>query len=223
MPTQTDKTVLITGFEPYGGRSINPSSEIVAQLAEQQLDQHTIIGHVLPVTFNTVQQHIDQLLSDYNPTLILSLGLYPGSPTLRLERIAINVADCELPDNDGALYRDQPLAAQGPAALLATLPLRAIEQQLLAAGIPAEITNSAGTYLCNAVLYRFLYALQSLGRADIPCGFIHLPYLPAQVAELLTAEQQGTPITDALASMALSLQVAAIKRAITACLSTQST
>ncbi len=122
--------------------------------------------------------------------MVIALGLWPGEPTVRLERLAVNLADCTTPDNAGALPRGELLDPNGAPTLSATLPLRAIDAALLAAGIPARLSDTAGTFLCNATLYTLLRAIERRGQR-IPCGFIHLPYLPQQVAEMLSGARTG--------------------------------
>jgi pyroglutamyl-peptidase len=148
----TGRSALITGFEPYGGRRVNPSAEVVKRLDGAKVEALTVLGRILPVSYRSLQAKIDSLLDEFEPALVLSLGLRPGDPTIRIERVAVNLADFEIADNDGALIRNEPLQGGSPAAMLSTLPLRSIEQALLSAGIPARVSNTAGTFLCNATL-----------------------------------------------------------------------
>ena len=143
--------------------------------------------------------------------------LWPGEPVIRIERVGLNVADFEIPDNDGHIATDGLVLGNGAVAKLATLPVRAMEQGLLDEGIPARISNTAGTYLCNACLYSFLSAAETM-REHVACGFVHVPYLPSQVAELqrqlkqeavLEAHQRAD-----MASMDLATGVRAVEIAI---------
>jgi pyroglutamyl-peptidase len=126
----------------------------------------------------------ETLLRDVNPCIVISLGLWPGESLIRVERAALNVADFEIPDNVGHVAADEPVLDNGAAAKLATVPVRAMVDALLDAGIPARISNTAGTFLCNACLYSFLSAAESTPER-VACGFIHVPYLPSQVADLV--------------------------------------
>ena len=148
---------------------------------------------------------------------MISLGLCPNEPVIRLERVAINVADFAIPDNDGVVLIDRPLDAAGAAARFATLPLRRIQEALLQAGIPARLSNSAGTYLCNKALYRYLGAIEESGRV-VPCGFIHLPYMPEQVAGMIAEMQAARSIErnrrPDIPSMSLDLMVEAVRIAL---------
>jgi pyroglutamyl-peptidase len=213
----TRPVALVTGFEPYGGRGRNPAGEVAARLDGMEIAGARVVGRNLPVAFAPLQEMIRAMLAEVDPAVVVGLGLCPGAAVIRLERVALNLADFEIPDNDGLVLIDQPLEAAGTAARLATLPLRRIQDALLEAGIPARLSNSAGTYLCNQALYQFLGALEQRGKA-VPCGFLHLPYLPEQVAGLIAEIQTARTIqrdrnTD-LPSMALDTMVEAVRIAL---------
>jgi pyroglutamyl-peptidase len=213
----TARVALVTGFEPYGGRGLNPAHEVMRRLDGTEIAGVPVAGRALPVSHRELRGRVDGLLDELDPAAVVALGLAPGAPMLRLERVAINVADFEIPDNEGAFLTDEPVEANAATALKATLPLRRIEAALLESGIPVHVSNSAGTFLCNAALFGFLHGLEARGRA-VPCGFIHLPYLPQQVAELLArtrAERRLEREQRAdLASMDLETMVRAVRRAI---------
>ena len=182
------RAVLLTGFEPYGGGHINPSLEVIRNLDGTEVASVPVVGRALPVDFRGLRQRVRALLTEIEPIAVLNLGLWPGEATIRLERVALNLAAFEIPDNAGELVHDMPLDPEAPAAIPSRLPLRAIERALLEAGIPARLSNTAGTFLCNATMYTFLQQT-----TDVPCGFVHLPYLPEQVASLLArAKEQRT-------------------------------
>lgn len=182
-------TVLLTGFEAYGGRSVNPAEVIVRSLDGVTVAGERIAGRRLKVELRSVGPAIRTSIAETDPRLVLCLGLWPGAPVLRLERVAINQADFDLPDNAGHTARE-PLDPLGPAAYAASLPLHAIRDRLLAAGIPCELSGTAGQFLCNAVMYHAL-AAAATRQPNPPTGFIHLPYLPEQVAALLAAGHAG--------------------------------
>ena len=209
------KRVLLTGFEPYGGRGFNPSAAVTEGLHGEVIDGVEVSGRVLPVALAGLAERVDRLLAETGPVAVINLGLAPGTPVVRLERVGVNVAEFDVADNAGYVCRDEPLQRRGPDALFATLPLRAIEASLLNAGIPARVSDTAGTYLCNATLYRFLYALRE---SATPCGFIHLPYAPRQVAELIDATRQGRRLEIEqradLASMDLATMTEAVRIAL---------
>lgn len=208
---------LVTGFEAYGGRGRNPAGEVAARLDGMQIGGVRVVARHFPVAFGPLTELVPATLAELDPALVISLGLCPGEPVIRLERVAINVADFEIPDNEGIVLVDQPVDAAGSAALLATLPLRRVQEALLQAGIPARLSSSAGTYLCNKTLYRFLAAIEQSGKA-VPCGFIHLPYLPEQVAGMIAEMHKARSIEQhrrtEIASMGLETMVEAVRIAL---------
>ncbi|CAN5265355.1 pyroglutamyl-peptidase I [soil metagenome] len=197
--------VLVTGFEPYGGLRQNPSHDVMERLDGETLEGLTIVGCSLPVSISELNETVGDLLLEHRPAAVLSLGLSPGESAIRIERLGLNLADFPIPDNTGERLRDEPLSGNGPAARWTTWPARKIERALLAAGIPARLSVSAGTYLCNACIYTFMEMLEETGES-VPYGFLHVPLAPAMVAHrLLTAE-------DDLASLP-SMDVAMIAEA----------
>jgi pyroglutamyl-peptidase len=208
---------LITGFEPYGGRGRNPAGEIATRLDGSEVAGVRVIGRNLPVALAPLDEIIPAMLAEIDPAVVIGLGLCPNEAVIRLERVAINLADFDIPDNDGLVLIDAPLDAGAAAARFATLPLRGIQGALLQAGIPARLSNSAGTYLCNKALYRFLGAIEQTGKA-VPCGFLHLPYLPAQVAEMIAQTQAARSVERQrrpdVASMSLELMIEAVRLAL---------
>lgn len=189
--------VLLTGFEPYGGRSQNPSAAVAEAFDGESNAGHVIRGAVLPVRLDGLAARLGALIEETAPAVVVSLGLYPGESAIRLERYGVNLADFDIPDNNGEVAREKLLDPGQPVALAATLPLAAIRRALLRQGIPAHISNTAGTYLCNAALFS---ALSLTAARQVPTGFVHLPYLPEQVAGLLP-ELDPPPPSMALATM----------------------
>lgn len=212
-----DRPVLITGFEPYGGRGINPAHEAMKQLDGRTINGKTIVGRGLPVSFAKFPAIATEIIEELNPSTVISLGLWPGESMIRIERVAVNIADFGIADNDGLLAVDQEIDPSGQAALLSTLPTRAIEQAMLGEGIPASVSTTAGTYLCNICLYSFLKAAQQ-HHEPVSCGFIHVPYLPEQVAGLLVAVRDQATVElhqrCDFASMSLDRIVRAVEIAI---------
>lgn len=203
--------ILVTGFEPYGGHGRNPSFEAMEALDGRVIAGVTIVGRKLPVSLARLWPALAALFDEAEFAAVISLGLQPGAAVIHLERGAANVADFDIADNDGQSVRDKPVSEHGPAARLATLPLRAIEGALLAAGIPARLSPSAGTYLCNACFYCCLEAIEASRRPTL-CGFLHLPCMPEQVAGTLLG--QDSRQVDILPSMELSRIVAGVEIAI---------
>lgn len=175
--------ILVTGFEGYGGRSANPSERVARALDGAKIDGAQVRAQVLPVDFAAIAQMMPALIDRHRPRLIISLGLWPGEPMIRLERVASNWSWFELPDNTG--HRQQGRVMEGgPDGYLTTLPADAMQAAIRAAGLPCRQSGSAGTYLCNATAYLTLHHCAQHHPATM-AGFVHLPYLPAQVAELL--------------------------------------
>lgn len=208
---------LVTGFEPYGGRGINPAAELARALDGTHIDALQVTGACLPVSLAAAPARLATLIDDLAPDIVLCLGLWPGEAMIRLERIALNRADFEIPDGTGHLARDVPIDAGGPDGLQATLPLRAIVDALLAAGIPARLSGTAGTYLCNATMYALLNHARRT-RPGLAAGFMHVPYLPAQVAllvqDLVAAEQMELHQRADVASMAFETMLQAVRIAL---------
>jgi pyroglutamyl-peptidase len=209
--------VLVTGFEPYGGRGLNPARDVARALDGTMIAGHLVAGRTLPVSYDGLARRLSAMIDELRPSLVISLGLWPGETAIRLERFGLNLADFEIPDNEGALLADAPIVAEGGTGLRATLPLRAIEAALLASGIPARLSSTAGTFLCNAALYQLLYLLGERA-PGARGGFIHLPYLPEQVALLLRETREARRLElhqrADVASMALPLQAKAVSIAI---------
>jgi pyroglutamyl-peptidase len=211
-----EETMLLTGFEGYGGRALNPAEEVVKRLAGSRIADVLVQGHTLPVTYAGLGARIARLILETRPQAVVCLGLSPGTPMLRLERLAANIADFEIADNAGALAHG-PVLEGGPDAYRSTLPLHAIRDRLLRAGIPARLSGTAGEYLCNACMYHALHACAARTPRP-PCGFIHLPYLPEQVAQVLR-KMRDSPRVELhqradFASMALDVQVEAVRLAL---------
>lgn len=209
--------VLLTGFQPYASRGSNPAFEIMQALDGKTIVGAHIVGRALPVSIASIRSKAQDIVEELHPSVIISVGLWPGEPVVRLERVGLNVADFEIADNEGALWQDRSISHNGPHARSATLPLKKIEQGLLEAGIPARISSSAGTYLCNACLYSFLEVVEQQEN-QIPCGFIHVPYKPEQVAELIVDIKQAQQLEQHqradLASMELSRSIQAVEIAV---------
>jgi pyroglutamyl-peptidase len=203
--------ILLTGFEPYGGLPSNPAAQTIEALDGNVIAGFCIAGRPLPVSLERIEAALAAAIEEIQPAAIISLGLAPGEAVIRIERVGLNLADYALADNDGAKTTDWSLAA-GAAARWSTLPIRRIEQALLAAGTPARLSETAGTYLCNACLYLALSFVEKRG-LDIPCGFIHLPMTPELAAHTLTngsasAFDRVTPASMELARIITAIRIA---------------
>ena len=172
--------VLLTGFEPFGGESINPSWETVKGIARIPAGME-LIRLLLPVSFDKSRRVLKEAFREHAPDMILSLGQAGGRSGIHLERIAVNMMDARIADNDGEKPRDELLYPGEDNALFSSLPLRKIEAALEEAGLPAQISNSAGLYVCNTVFYEAARLVRA-GRLK-GAGFIHLPFLPEQAVK----------------------------------------
>ena len=173
--------LLLTGFEPCGGSSLNPSQKAVEQLAQEGLPGIELVTAILPVDRLRGPERLLQMVEHTRPGAVLCLGEAPNRPVLSLERLAVNLLSFPIPNNQGEQVEDEPIIPGGPAAYFVTLPVRRAFQAILAAQVPIEISLSAGSYLCNQILYTLLNYLAH-SESDIPAGFLHLPRLPEQVA-----------------------------------------
>lgn len=200
-------TLLLTGFAPFGGEELNPSWEAVRRLDGERLGDLPVVAAQLPTEFGAALRVLDELLDRHRPTLVVAVGQAGGRTELSLERIAINVDDARIPDNGGRQPIDEPVVPGGPAAYFSTLPIKAMVHALRAAGFPAAVSQTAGTFVCNHVFYGLQHRLQGTG---VRGGFIHIPYLPAQAAN-----QPGAP------SMALETLVAGLRLELTCAATTQ--
>lgn len=164
--------ILVTGFEPFLDYKINPTMQIVEELNGKKIDCYDIVGRILSVDFQQSAEQLKQHIEEVKPQIIISLGLAGGRFKVTPERIAINVKDGE-PDNNGYTPVDERIHEEGADAYLTNLPIRSMVNRLQAEGYPAEISNTAGTYLCNNIMYEGLaYAQQHEG---VRAGFIHIP------------------------------------------------
>jgi pyroglutamyl-peptidase len=172
--------ILLTGFEPFGGDSTNPSwsaaRAAAGLLRAEGLDARAV---ELPCVFGEAIRELDAALERYHPEVVICAGQAGGRSRISLERIAINCDDARIPDNAGNAPVDRPVVPGGPAAYFSTLPVKAALAALLAAGIPAEVSQTAGTYVCNHIFYGLMHALRL--RPGTRGGFVHVPYEPNQL------------------------------------------
>lgn len=199
MKASGTRTVLLTGFEPFGGDALNPSQDVARALDGVVIRGRRVAGAVLPCRFGAALAELDRLLRRHRPELVLCTGLAGGRAQITPERVAINVDDARIPDNAGAQPVDCPVVRGGPAAYWSTLPVKAIVADLQRHGLPAGVSQTAGTFVCNHVFYGLMHRLRR--RPGVRGGFIHLPWLPEQAGA-------GQP------SLPLDAMVAALTRAI---------
>jgi len=167
------KKMLLTGFEAFLSHPINPTEAIVSELNGKRINHYEIIGEVLPVDFNQSGAYLIELIEKYNPDAVISLGLAAERDRITPERIAINCNDGPA-DNQGHKPNGEKIYSDGPDGYFSNLPIYAIIDALKEAGLPAKISNTAGAYLCNNVMYHGLHYFKQNGM-DVPSGFIHIP------------------------------------------------
>ena len=201
------KTVLLTGFEPFNGATINPAWEAVRALEgwEGVVGEHRFRVEVrqLPCVFGQAIEDLDAMVDELHPDVVIAVGQAGGRPDISVERVAINVDDASILDNGGQQPVDAAIASDGPAAYFSTLPIKAIVRALRERGLVAGVSQTAGTFVCNHVFYGLMHhAARQPHR--IRAGFIHVPFLPEQAAAR----------ADAPPSMALDDIVAGIELAV---------
>ena len=165
----TMKKLLITGFQPFGGETINPALELVKQLAGKSINGYEVIAREIPVVRYEALDAVRAAVDEISPDAIIIVGQAGGRPDITV---------------------DEPVAKDGPIAYWATLPIKRMVANMKAAGVSASVSNSAGTYVCNHLLYGVLHLLATAGKAHIPAGFVHIPYLPEQMAVRKGLESQ---------------------------------
>ncbi|SKA67414.1 pyroglutamyl-peptidase I [Enterovibrio nigricans] len=189
------KKVLITGFEPFGGASINPALEAVKMLDGVKLDGGEIVICDVPVTRYEAIKAVTAAIEKHKPSYVITVGQAAGRASITPERVAINVDDFRIPDNGGNQPIDEPIIEDGPDAYFTTLPIKAITKALQEKGIPCQVSNTAGTFVCNHLFYGVQHFLRE---TDIGHGFIHIPLLPEQAAATDQASMSLETIAEGL-------------------------
>lgn len=195
--------ILLSGFEPFGGSSVNPSQRIVEAIASRGVAGIEIVPLLLPVVGGVAPRRLRSAMKACGPAAVLCLGESAKASSIVVERIAVNLRDYRLADNRGRVVKESPVVRGAPAAYFATVPVRAIVDSIRKSGVPAELSLSAGTFLCNEVMFALLHATAGSG---VRGGFIHVPQLPEQCAA--DGAVSGRP------TMALETSVAAIEAAL---------
>ena len=200
--------VLVTGFDPFGGEPINPAWEAVKAMKDT-IAGAEIVKMQIPTVVGKSIENIHQKMKELQPDLVISVGQAGGRFGVTPERVAINVTDARIPDNEGNQPIDEPIFSDGPAAYFSNLPVKAMVQAIKDAGYPSVLSNSAGTYICNHVMYGILYYIEK-EFPNVRGGFIHVPYAPSQVVN-----KPSTP------SMALADITASLEAAVAAAVSSK--
>ncbi len=195
-------TVLLTGFEPFAGDARNPSGEAVERVRAEWAGPERLVTAVLPVTFEGAVSELERLVEQHDPDLILATGLAGGRAAVSVERVAVNLQDARIPDNAGEQPIDIPSLSAGPTALFTSLPAKAIVRAVLAAGIPCELSLSAGSFVCNHLFYRAAHwASVAAGRR---AGFVHVPWASGQAP----AGEPELPLDDIVRALGIAVRTA---------------
>lgn len=202
------KKILVTGFDPFGGEPVNPAFEAV-KLLPDEIAGATVVTLEIPTVFTRSAQVVEAAIERERPDFVLCVGQAGGRSAITVEKVAINLAEARIPDNDGEQPFDTPLRADGDTAYFATLPVKAMVKNINDHGIPAFMSYTAGTYVCNAIMYNVLYLLDRKF-PGVTGGFIHVPY----AVEQGVGKANGTPVME-IATMAKALGYA-IEAAVTA-------
>ncbi len=198
------RKILLAGFGPFGDDPVNAAIQVVRTLDGTRIMDAEIIGRELPVIARESLRLLETWISELRPSIIVVVGQAEGRAEITPERVAINVDDFQIPDNRGAQPIDKPVVRGGPDAYWSTLPVKAMVEAMLRDGVPARVSNSAGTYVCNHVFYGLMHHLAS-GRAHSMGGFVHVPLLPEQAARRAPMPSMGLEVT----SVGLRLAVTA--------------
>jgi len=173
--------ILITAFEPFGGEKVNPALEAM-KLLPDKIGEAQILKLELPTVFKKSIEKVWQHIDEYEPDIVISLGQAGGRACISIERVAINIDDTTMADNEGNMPVDQPIFKDGENAYFSNLPIKNMVEDIKKAGIPAKVSNTAGTYVCNHVMYGVLYKIHK-EKLNIKAGFIHVPFIPEQVVD----------------------------------------
>ena len=189
-----ERRLLITGFDPFGGSHINPAWEAVKALPDR-IGDLTLYKLQIPTIFGEAGRSVLEAAADIRPHVILCIGQAGTRSAVTPERIAVNIRDAKIPDNAGNIPEGDPVAPDGPAAYFATVPVKEMAAAICRAGLPGQVSNSAGAFVCNDTLYLLLHHYAG---TDVKVGFIHVPWLPQQGSPSLPLEDTVTALTAAI-------------------------
>lgn len=191
------KKLLITGFDPFGGESVNPSWEAVKCLPER-IGEYELCKLEIPTVFDLASQMVLEKAVEIGPSVILCIGQAGGRAAVTPERIGINVRNARIPDNAGNQPMEEPIIPGGPDGIFATVPVVKMVQAIETAGFPGAVSNTAGTFVCNDTLYRLLHHYAG---TPVRVGFIHVPYIPQQGNPCVPLEQITQALTAAISAL----------------------
>jgi pyroglutamyl-peptidase len=202
------RPVLVTGFEPFGGETTNPSQDVARALDGRVIAGRVVVAAVLPCVFGESRRQLRCLLRRHRPAVTICLGLAAGRAAITPERVAINVDDARIRDNAGQLPVDRPVVRGAPAAYWSTLPVKAIVRALRARGWPAEVSQTAGTFVCNHVFFSLMHALRQAGGRG---GFVHMPHA-RETAPGGEGDARALPRAELVAAVETAVAVAVRRR-----------
>lgn len=202
--------ILVTGFDPFGGESVNPAYEAV-KLLPDVIGGAEIFKLEIPTVFSLSGPAVEEGIRKYQPDVVICVGQAGGRASISVEKVAINFVDARIPDNNGEQPLDEPLQADGPAAYFATLPVKAMVQYVKEAGLPCYLSFTAGTYVCNSIMYNVLYMCEKR-YPGIRAGFIHVPYACGQVIDKANTTP-SMPLETIAKSLEYAIEAVAIDRA----------
>ena len=191
------KKLLITGFDPFDGASVNPSWEAV-KLLPDRIGEYELCKLQIPTVFGLAPRTVLEKAAQIQPDVIISVGQAGSRKAVTPERIGINVRDARITDNAGIAPKDEPIDPAGPDGLFSTLPIKAMVNAINEAGLPGAVSNTAGTFVCNDVLYSLL---RHYAGSNVRCGFIHVPWLPEQGEPSLALEDTVRALTAAISAL----------------------
>ena len=201
--------ILVTGFDPFGGETVNPAYEAV-KLLPDTIGGAQIFKLEIPTVFSLSGPAVEEGIKKYQPDVVLCVGQAGGRASISVEKVAINFVDARIPDNNGEQPLDEPLQADGPAAYFSTLPVKAMVQHVKDADLPCYLSFTAGTYVCNSIMYNVLYMCEKR-YPGIRAGFIHVPYACGQVIDKANTTP-SMPLETIAKSLEYAIEAIAIDR-----------
>ncbi|ANP27164.1 pyroglutamyl-peptidase I [Dermabacter vaginalis] len=172
-------SILVTAFDPFGGEKINPALEAVKALPAEIAGEKIVTVEV-PTVFGKAIEAATAAIDEHQPSAVLCVGQAGGRFDITPERVAINIDDARIADNEGQQPIDEPVVEGAPPAYFATLPIKAMAQAIREAGVPSSVSNSAGTFVCNHIMFGVLHHLATVGPRETRGGFVHVPFIPEQ-------------------------------------------
>ncbi|MFJ7744677.1 pyroglutamyl-peptidase I [Peribacillus sp. NPDC097295] len=197
--------VLLTGFDPFGGESLNPSWEAVKQLHGEVIDDVALVAEQIPTVFGKSVAVLEHLIQKHDPDIVICVGQAGGRQHITPERVAINMNDARIPDNQGNQPIDEPIVDNGPVGYWSTIPIKRMVENMKESNIPASVSHTAGTFVCNHIFYRLMDHITRT-KSDIRGGFIHIPFILEQ-----TIHKEAPSLS--LATIVKGIKIAAVTAA----------